>query len=231
MVKLTTGAASVRAPVLSPDGLRIAYFLWQGERFELWLLDLKTRAVHSLGPNDRMSRTRPTWLDDSRGLSYDVMEGSKRERRTAWFTPDFARLIDEHRVDDAPAPRAPQNPDPTGKYRPYVEAKAGRQTLMLERKDAAPLRLAGPGHYQSPAWSTDGKRLFFQSDEDGWFNIWALDFDPDRAQPVSAPRRISSFRGSPYMLSDSNLGFAVQPAGLVVPLLENRSDLWRIRGR
>jgi Tol biopolymer transport system component/DNA-binding winged helix-turn-helix (wHTH) protein len=231
MTRLTTGAASVRAPVLSPDGRRIAYFLWQGERFELWLLDLSTRAVHALGPNDRMSRTTPTWVDDGRGLAYDVMEGSTRERRTAWFTSDFAKLVDEHRVDDVPTQRPPRNLNPTGRFRPYIESRDGRQILMLDRKDAPPLQLSGPGHYQSPTWSADGKRLLYQSDEDGWFNIWALDFDPGRGAPAGAPRRISAFRGSPYMLSDSNLGFAVQPAGLVVPLRENRADLWMIRSR
>ena len=229
MTRLTTGAASVRAPALSPDGRRIAYFLWQGERFELWVLDLETRAVHPLGPNDRMSRTGPVWLEDGRGLIYDVMEGPNRERRAAWFTPDFAKLVDERKIEEAPTARTPRNRHPAGDYRPYVESKDGRQMLWLERKNAPPLQLAGPGHFQTPSWSVDGNRMFFQSDEDGWFNIWVLDFDPVRGVPVGRPRQSSGFRGSPYMLSDNNLGFAVQTNGLVVPLRENRGDLWLIR--
>ena len=93
------------------------------------------------------------------------------------------------------------------------------------------MRLAAQGHYQSPSWSTDERRIFFQSDEDGWYNIWSIDFDPDRGATLGSPRQISFFRGSPHLLSDINLGFAVQPTGLIVPLRENRIDLWLLRSR
>ncbi|MBN9659399.1 MAG: PD40 domain-containing protein [Acidobacteria bacterium] len=229
MTRLTTGAASVRAPVLSPDGRRIAYFLWQGERFELWLLDLETRSVRPIGPNDQLSRTSPSWIEDGRGLAYDIMDGRNRERRQSLFNQDFSKLIGEKSLDGAPNGRAPSNWDPTGRFRPYVESRDGQQNLWLERKDGPPLRLAGPGHYQSASWSAGGRRIYYQSDEDGWFNIWLLDFDPARGTPTGPPRQSSYFRGSPYLLSDSNLGFAMQPKGLVVPLRENRGDLWLIR--
>lgn len=231
MTRLTTGAASVRGPALSPDGRRMAYFLWQGERFELWLLDLKTRTVQPIGPNDQLSRTSPIWSDDGLSLTYNVVTGKTGELRRAWFAENFSRLTDERRVDEPPPVSERRNWDKSKQFRPYILTNATGQSLWLERKGSTPLRLRGPGHYQSPSWSADGRRIFFQCDEDGWFNIWSIDFDPGSGAAVGGPRQVSFFRGNPYLLSDINLGFAIQPKGLVVPLRENRSDLWLLRTR
>ena len=229
MTRLTTGAASVRGPALSPDGHRMAYFLWQGERFELWLLDLKTHSVQPLGPNDQLSRTAPVWSDDGLSLTYTVMNGRTSELRRAWFVENFSRLADERKLEGPVAAGAHANWDNTKQFRLYVQADASGQSIWLERQNANPFRLAGPGHYQTPSWSADSKRIFFQSDEDGWFNIWMIDFDPVHGVTVGPPRQSSFFRGSPYLLSDVNLDFVVQPKGLVLPLRENRSDLWLLR--
>src|SRR4029450_4516341 len=99
---------------------------------EVWVLDLETKAVRHVGANDRMSRTSPMWTDDGRGLTYDVMEGPKRERRMAWFTPDFGKLVDEHKLEDPPALRTPRNQHPAGGYRPYVELKDGLEKRWRE---------------------------------------------------------------------------------------------------
>jgi Tol biopolymer transport system component len=230
MSRLTTGAASVRDPTLSPDGRHIAYFIWSGNRFELWLLDLATHVARPIGPSDRFSRTSPIWSDDGLALTYTVFGGRNRELRHAWFTQDFSKLTDEQKPEKNFTLHRDRGWHPSGKFHLEIRTQDDHQEIWLDRKGGAASRLTPPGHYMWPSWSLDGKRIFFQSDEGGWFNIWWIDFDPVQGVPISTPQQSSSFRGSPYLLSDINLGFAVQPRGLVVPLRENRSDLWMIRG-
>lgn len=231
MDRLTEGAASVRGPSLSPDGRRIAFFLWQGERFELWLLDLKTHDVRPIGPQDRLSRTSPIWGADGRELSYLVLEGRNREWRSAAFDSGFTKLLAERTIPGPTSAPGSRKRDPTGRFDLFVKTEDGRQRLWLAEAGGAGHAVTDPGPIQSASWAADGKRIYFQTDRDGWFNIWALDFDPSRSRVRGLPVQISSFRGSPYMLSDNNLGFAVQKHGLIVPLRENRSDLWVIRRR
>jgi Tol biopolymer transport system component len=250
MERLTTGAASVRGPAMSLEGPYVAYFIWQGERFELWLLNLQTHVSHPIGPRDRLSRTSPQWSQDGTSLVYTVIDGRNREWRVARFNEDFTRLVGEHLATSATTEtvdrliregfvlegsgsliQATTHPrfDRTGRFQLQIQTQAAAQILMLAQAGREPVSIAPLGHYQSPCWASDGKRIFFQSDKDGWFNVWSVDFDPTTGRLVGPPRQISFFRGSPYLLSDSNLGFAVQPQGLVLPLRENRSDLWLIQ--
>lgn len=243
MERITTGAASARGPALSPDQRRIAYFIWQGERFELWILDLQTRKVQAIGPSDRLSRTSPVWSQDGRWLGYTVLAGRNREARVAAFNPDFTHLTRERSVTNVPLLRQgfvmeegiPKNLptpilfDPTRKYRVSLRLENRLQTMWVESASGKSIPLTTPGHYLHPSWAADTRRIFFQSDADGWFNLWSIGFDPVSGSLTHSPRQISSFRGSPYLLSDSNLGYAVLKQGIVLPLRENRSDLWLIR--
>jgi Tol biopolymer transport system component/DNA-binding winged helix-turn-helix (wHTH) protein len=232
LVRLTDSASSVRAPALSPDGRHVAYFIWQGSHFELWMLDMETHTYHAIGPNDGLSRTSPGWSADGHSLTYTVFSKQSREVRRARLDDSFTRLVDEQKVADDGAAKEHGVFDPTGRYALLLhEQGGGESVLWLESRQGVGSAIISPGHYAKPSWSSDGRHIYFQSDASGWFDIWSMDFDPAMGKPTSAPRQISHFGRSPYLLSDNNLGFVVQPHGLVVPLHEDLSALWIADGQ
>jgi len=229
MVRLTDSASSVRGPALSPDGRHVAYFIWQGSRFELWLLDMETHTYRSIEPNDGISRVSPEWSSDGLSLTYTVFSDQSRELRRARLNDNFSRLVDERKVDGSAQEHKVL--DPTGRYALLLREQNGEGMLYLQSRQQGEGSITPLGHYAKPAWSSDGRRIYFQSDASGWFDIWSMDFDPATGKVMTSPRQISHFGRSSYLLSDNNLGFIVQPHGLVVPLHEDLSALWIANGQ
>lgn len=226
LVRLTDSASSVRAPALSPDGRHVAYFIWQGSHFEIWMLDMETHTYRPVGPNDGLSRTSPGWSSDGLSLTYTVFSKQSREVRRARLDENFSKLVEERKVVGE-GPAADRGTfDATGRYALVLHEQNGEGVLWLESRQGGGGAITSPGHYAKPSWSSDGRHIYFQSDASGWFDIWSMDFDPTTGKATSLPRQISHFGRSSYLLSDNNLGFVVQPHGLVVPLHEDLSALW-----
>src|SRR5260370_2395392 len=60
----------------------------------------------------------------------------------------------------------------------------------------------------SPAWSRDGRTLFFYSDrEGGSFRIWAMDADGAHQRPLT-PKELSAF--SPAVVPNGRIAFATR---------------------
>jgi hypothetical protein len=64
-------------------------------------------------------------------------------------------------------------------------------------------RLARDHAYpDKPRWSHDGRTLYFISRRPGSsFNVWGIDFDPDRGVPVGEPFVLSSFDSPAFYIS------------------------------
>jgi serine/threonine protein kinase len=82
-----------------------------------------------------------------------------------------------------------------------------------------------------PRWSSDGRRIYFYSDRDGFRCIWARRFDPAAQQPSGEVFPIQHFHQ--IRLSLSNLSLAefeldAAPGKLVFPLAEISGNIWMI---
>jgi hypothetical protein len=215
MERLTRDGVLARQASLSPDGNRVAFISWGGERFEIWCVDVATRRSWRVSPVGGPSRTRPLWSMDGKVLVYQVLEGATRRELAGWLDEKGESVTSEMEIrPDHPLRNSAFAIDRSGR----VEISAASDPPVSA---AALARIASlrPAMFQK---GPDGEAVFFQAAHGGWFNVWRLN-------PDSPPEQITHFRGSPHLLSDTNREFAVHRKGLIVNLRENRSDLWLIR--
>jgi len=88
-------------------------------------------------------------------------------------------------------------------------------------------------HYdQKPVWSRDGRTLYFVSNRDGFFNVWARHFDPLSGWPVGDPFRVTSFSSPRQMLAQdlSRLEITVAAQHLYIPVTERTSEILMLDG-
>jgi hypothetical protein len=90
-----------------------------------------------------------------------------------------------------------------------IESTDTSEMYVAPAAGAAPDRwtrlLADHPWPDKPRWAPDGRTLYFISRRPaGYFNLWALRFDPDRGAPVGQPYAVSAFDSpglyiSPYL--------------------------------
>ena len=81
-----------------------------------------------------------------------------------------------------------------------------------------------------PAWSPDGKTIYFLSGRDGFFNVWGIRFDPAEGEPVGEPFRVTAFERSRLMVSEYILadGLSVNQDKLVLTMGEVSGSIWML---
>ena len=193
----------------------MAYVTWAGERFEIRVLDMATRRTWRASPSAGPSRTHPLWSRDGKYLLYQLLDGAQRSDAAGRFDQNSRTVVDERTAIAATSVlnAAFAVVDEGKVFRVVAEAPAPEPASL----SSLPHSLARPG--------PDGSSVFFQKAEGGWFNVWRL----GTHEPLSSAEQVTHFRGSPYLLSDSNREFAIHPKGLILSLRQNRSDLWMIR--
>lgn len=81
-----------------------------------------------------------------------------------------------------------------------------------------------------PHWSPDSRTLYFLSNRNGLFNLWARRFDPQAGVPVGEAFQITSFV-SPRQTISAELSrnqIAVTPTHLFLPITESAAELWML---
>lgn len=178
MEKLTHHVASARGPAVSPGGQRLAYFTWQGERFEIWCLDLKAKKSWRVSPADRASRTLPVWSRDAVAIAYTVMDGSIREHRVAWFDESQTTLRNEVKLNTNLASNTVQLIN--GSF--LVNHKGDLVSSPRSEVQAASREPSSPSNWDLVSSSPSGRYVIYSTPERHFRKLWLA--SSDRSNPV-----------------------------------------------
>ena len=111
-------------------------------------------------------------------------------------------------------------------------ATAVESKLYVAPAGGGPWKAITDGEHwaDKPRWAPDGKTIYFLSQEDGYFNVWARRFEPTTGRPIGAPHRVTSFARPKLMVP-----FFIQPVGfsltqdrLLLSILEVSGSIWML---
>ena len=79
-----------------------------------------------------------------------------------------------------------------------------------------------------PRWAPDGRTIYFVSRRDGFFNIWAIRFDPAAGKTVGQPFQVSKFESHRLMIPRwiPPVGLSLTQDKLVLTMAEESGSIW-----
>lgn len=181
------------SPSWSPDGRSVAYVQSQGNESRLVI------SGRVLGARDDVFPFPATWLNEHEVLYTangaicisDLDSGATHDvpfvAAISLHRPPYARK--HYEFDDGPRPvKGIVSPSlsPDGRH---IVFEALNQLWLLDLRSGNPRRLTGDGYYkEDPAWSPDGRRIAYSSDQGGVESIHILDLarGTDRRLTASA---------------------------------------------
>ena len=186
-------------PAFSPDGRSIAFSSSREGSTGIFVMDRRGQSVRRLtnGGSD------PFWMPDGREIVYageSSRDADGREQPSELWAVN-AESGQRRRITgtDAIQPRV----SPDGRFVAFwalpVDA-SGRQFTSAERDIWAQPLAGGPrvritateSMDWNPAWSPDGRFIYFSSDRSGTMNIWRVAIDPKTGQPRGEPLAITA---------------------------------------
>jgi Tol biopolymer transport system component len=101
----------------------------------------------------------------------------------------------------------------------YVMPAAGEEWLPITE---------GKHWDDKPRWSPDGKLLYFMSNRTGFFNLWAIRFDPEQGKSVGQPFLVKAFESPEqrYLRSAGQLQLGISEQRFVLPLSQVSGNVW-----
>jgi serine/threonine protein kinase/Tol biopolymer transport system component len=179
-------------PAFSPDGNFIA-FRSERDGGGLFLMGATGESVRRLTE----AGYDPAWSPDGKEIVYATAPGDdprdwgahSRLWRIEVANPSRRRLVAD--VDGVQPSWSPG-----GRRIAYWSVPTGRGQRILWTIPASggePVRVTDDTSYNwSPAWSPDGRYLFFASDRKGSMNLWRVPIDEDTGKVLGAPEPVTS---------------------------------------
>lgn len=83
-----------------------------------------------------------------------------------------------------------------------------------------------------PRWSADSRMIYFLSNRSEFLNVWVRRFEPATRQPVGELTQVTHFDSLARIIPSRmvQVGVAVAPDRVIVPLSETSSDIWVLDG-
>ena len=239
--RLLSGESDMRtSPRWSPDGTRLAYQLAthqpraDGALVVLALNDLREQVLTPPGA--------PSLVPDDWSRDGGMILGPCFNSNTSVFEACVAPAV-------APTNIMPIAADPKRNLRSlrfspdqrWISAVSFARNRGSESSAVVVVPFGGGSaiemtdgtHYdQKPVWSRDGKTLYFVSNRDGFFNVWARHFDSASGQPVGEPFRATAFSSPRQMVAPdlSRLEITVASQRLYVPVTERTAEIQMLDG-
>ncbi len=222
--RLTVHSAYDFAPIWSPDGTKIAFTSDRHGNDDVFVLDLITGEIRRLTWFSGRDRA-VGWLPDSSGVIFE----SRRdwEPYGAEFVAYVAPLSGGtpyrlHDVEGIPVALAPD-----GKRIAFVRRDSAWWRKGYKGSAQGDLWLGTLGTKQFtrltntdtpdtfPLWSADGRTLYFVSERDGTFNLYAMDVATKRT------RQLTTFKGDGVRFPQ------IDAQGTVITF-EQGMDVWKL---
>ena len=218
-------------PKVSPDGTKVAYTnYFQRPPAGVFLLDAKGGQATTL-IEPKASSQAYGWTSDGKDIvfwhgspvRFSLLNVSTRQQTTLLSHPNYS-------IEGAEL-------SPDRKWVAFNVRRQDSQPLLI-----APVRngqaagesewvtiAAYEGGNRRPWWSSDSNLLFFLSDRDGTFCIWAQHLDPAFKRPIGEAFSILHLHEARRTIAETNtasFGPAVSRDAIVFGLLERTGDIW-----
>jgi Tol biopolymer transport system component len=194
-VNLTADSpASDSMPSFSPDGQRIAFSSLRENSAGIFVMDRRGQSLRRL----TNVGADPVWTPDGREIVYSTESGGdagvRRVPSELW-----AVNVDSgnrRRISEADAVQPRVSPD--GRFVAFwaLPLEEGHSQFSQVDRDVWVLPLAGGARVRvtsggstnwNPAWSRDGRFLYFASDRSGSMNIWRVPIDAETGATAGEP--------------------------------------------
>jgi serine/threonine protein kinase len=186
-------------PAFSPDGRTIAFVSSRDGGVGLFLMDAVGGAARRLinGAFD------PSWTPDGHEIVYSTESGQDPDGREApselWAVS--VRTGQRRRITGTDAVDPHVSPD--GRFVAFwaLPVNASGDQFSGADRDVWVQPMAGGPRVRvttsessdwNPAWSPDGRSLYFSSDRNGTMNIWRVEIDPSTGGPRGTPLPIAA---------------------------------------
>jgi len=234
---LTATPADEISPVISEDGLRVAYSISSIAENPIYMVDL------SLPPGSSISERVCDNCGQPLGFSPDgsqILYVSGHPKSIGLLTIALSqktRLLQHPQYD---LDQAQFSPDGawisvvvyTGPNHTTMYVLRIRNGSTVPQNEWIPIT-NGNSWDDRPRWSPDGNSIYFYSRCDGYGCIWKLNLDRNTKKPIGPPSAVHHFHNARISLmhmSLSRMGISAAQDKLIFNLVENTGNLWMMQG-
>ncbi|MAE69578.1 MAG: hypothetical protein CME06_03810 [Gemmatimonadetes bacterium] len=176
--RLSHNAGRDDAPRFSPDGERIAFISDRGGGRDLWVIDAGGEGEAVRLTDDPEEDGAPQWSADGEEILFE------RGRGDLYIVPDAGGKA--RKIASGPQLHTPHR-SPLGDWIVFERHNAADvgDICVIEIESGEEWTISShPAHDQMPRWSPDGRKLLFESDRDGSWDIFVLTLaQPDKGDP------------------------------------------------
>ena len=177
--------------------------------WQVWVIDANGKKPHQV-TRSQCDKTRLSWLPDGEALMFCCVPGDVRQVSIRTGVETAIQLGTPGVLD------AVVSPDGTRIAYSFNRAEAidGNDLWVSSVDGTGRRKLAGlPGLQHEPAWSADGKTVYFLSGEGGSFHdIWSVAVDDAESAPSQLTKR-SAFHFDVATSGDGTLAFSSNRSG------------------
>jgi Tol biopolymer transport system component len=187
----------------------IAFLRRTGGYWQAWTIDSSGKKARQI-TRSPCDKTRLSWLPGGRELVFSCVPGKVGRVKVLDGTETSIDLSVPDTLD------AVVSPDGERIAFSFIRAEAiDGNDIWTSRLDGSERRklAALPGLQHEPAWSADGKALYFSSGEGGPFHdIWVVSTDPGEQQPRQLTKR-NAYHFDVAVSKDGTLAFSSNRSG------------------
>ncbi|MCS7285911.1 MAG: SH3 domain-containing protein [Anaerolineae bacterium] len=215
-------------PSFSPDGKRIAFARWEGDRKGIWVLDLENFQEWPVFIHPHAKS--PDWSPDGDKIVFTRQHGGKPEETRCYMGRCFTIPADPFwklgvvepatgRFHELPCDDHSFSPSwsPDGRLIAY-DGDTG--IVVVSADGTRAYKLTDDPDDTYPVWSPDGTRLAFMHHQHDHWEIYTVNADGTRRTRLTAPGLLEK----PY----NSVAPAWSPDGKFIVFLTDRNGKWEV---
>jgi len=226
-VNLTSSAEA--SPLISPDGRKIAYSVWENNQNPIYVIDLDGGSPHRVCED---CGNAVSWSPDGAKILYLAGHPS------AIYALDMASGGKSPFLSKPGSPLDQAQISPDGRAVAFVVRMSADQSQIV----VAPLQggiavppnqwitaVASPGWNDKPRWSADGRTIYFYSTRDSFPCIWRQRLDPANLRPVDRPLVVLDLHDPEFSLKQVSRGafnLSVAHNLMVLNIATSKANIW-----